>query len=279
MKRCICGYSSNLPFCDGQHQKEGWTCANSRKRIQAIGILSGENYSSLAEKLAHHLDANIIQAQSKKAFYQKLIILTDGTELDQCSLFLEQCEYQEVQLIAIGISEIPLLAQFPKVKASASISSDISLLWSELLLAISQKSTPNRSEKVQKIFISHSIKDEDFLAPIIKYLRKYLGVDVFLCSDSIPSGDAWYQKIITELEQTELVIAMYSQNFQSSQFCSFEMGVTRALQKKLLLIGIDDTTLPVFLQDIQAEFLSKNQKHKMWLSPEEALIDLILQRL
>jgi len=72
---------------------------------------------------------------------------------------------------------------------------------------------------------------------------------------------------------------MYSQNFKESQFCSFEMGMTRALQKKLLLIGIDDTTLPVFLQDIQTEFLSKNQKQKMWLSPEETLIDLILQSL
>jgi hypothetical protein len=279
MKRCICGYSSNLPFCDGQHQKEGWTCANSRKRIQALGILSGENYSSLAEKLAHHLDAHIIQAQSEKAFYQKLIILTDGTELDQCSLFLEQVEYQEVQLIAIGISEIPLLDQFPKTEAAASISSDIRLLWSELLLAISHKSAPNRSEKIQKIFISHSTKDEVFLAPVIKYLRKYLGVDIFLCSDSIPSGDAWYQKIITELEQTDLVIAMYSKSFKESHFCSFEIGMTRALQKKLLLIGIDDTPLPVFLQDIQTEFLSKNQKQKMWLNPEEVLIDLILQSL
>lgn len=279
MKRCICGRSAKLPFCDGQHQKEGWTCVSSQKKIKTLGILSSENYFSLAEKLAHHLQADIVQLQRERSFYQKLIILTDGTQLDQASLLLDYIDYQEAELIAIGIPDALLFNQFLRITSSSSITSDASLLWAELLLALSKQTTPDQFEETQKIFLSHSTKDEAFLAPICKYLREYLGIKIFLCSDSIPSGDVWYQKIISELKDADLVIAIHSQNFKDSHFCSFEMGMTRALQKKLLIIDIDDSTLPVFLQDIQTNFLSKNREQKTWLDADEALIDLILQNL
>ena len=84
---------------------------------------------------------------------------------------------------------------------------------------------------------------------------------------------------MTELEQSDVVIAMHSRNFIESHFCSFEMGMTRALKKRFLIIGLDDAPLPMFLQDVQTEFLAKNQAQKPWLTSQEALIDLIIRKL
>lgn len=279
MKRCICGQSSRFPLCDGQHKQEGWTCAKSSKQFIPLGILAGENYFSLAEKLAHHLQARLIEFSVSNSVYQKLLILTDGTDLEQISLLLEQTQYKEAQIITIGIPSTLLENRFSKITSISEISANMRHLWSELLLAISTQNTASDSQKPKKIFISHSTKDGELLIPVINYLRRYLELEIFLCSDSILVGELWYAKITKEIEDADVVIALHSYNFVHSHFCSFEMGMTRALQKRLLIIGLDSTTLPVFLQDIQTEFLEKNQEQKPWLSKQEALIDLIINKL
>lgn len=279
MKRCICGYSSQFPICDGQHKQQGWSCARSPQKQVALGVLAGENYFSLAEKLAHHLRAQVVMFSDKTPIYQNLLILSDGTELEEISSLVEQIDYKEAQLIAIGISPLLLGPQFPRVTSISHISSKLKDLWPELLIAISERKTIFFQQKTKKIFVSHATKDSKLLTPVIEYLRRYFKQELFLCSDSISTGELWYTKISTELEQSDVVIAMHSKNFLESHFCSFEMGMTRALRKRLLIIGLDSAPLPMFLQDVQTEFLAKNQAQKAWLNSQEALIDLIISKL
>ena len=279
MRRCICGHSSQFPICDGQHQQKGWGCTTSPQKQLKMGIIAGENYFSLAEKLASHLKAQVVGFSSDACLYQTILILSDGTDLEEISSRVAHIQYKEARIITIGIPASFLASSFPNTRSVAQISANMRDLWVELLAAISTKITKRQDPTMTKIFISHSTKDGEFLSPVINYLRQYFGLEIFLCSDSILGGELWYPKIISALENTDAVFAIHSQNFTSSHFCSFEMGAARALQKRVLIIALDDTPLPVFLQDIQADFLSIHQSKKSWLSPQESLIDIIMNKI
>ena len=77
-------------------------------------------------------------------------------------------------------------------------------LWSELIQAISQQPRPLSQQASKKIFLSHSTQDGVLLAPVVNYFRKYLDLEIFVCSDSIFTGERWYSKIATTLAEAIL---------------------------------------------------------------------------
>ena len=87
------------------------------------------------------------------------------------------------------------------------------------------------SNKVNKIFISHSKKDKDFVEEIIELLETIgLKSNQIFCSSfegyGIELGQDFLQKIKQELDSQVLVLFILSENFYNSPICLCEMGAT-----------------------------------------------------
>lgn len=54
------------------------------------------------------------------------------------------------------------------------------------------------------------------------------------------------------------------------------MGMARSMHKPMLMISIDDTYPPSYVQDLHMETLSRYCANRPWLTRKEALIECIL---
>ena len=53
--------------------------------------------------------------------------------------------------------------------------------------------------------------------------------------------------------------------------------MARALQKRVIMISIDGSLPPSYAQDVQMEMISRYRSTRPWLTPEEALVECVLQ--
>jgi len=278
MKRCICGKSKNFPICDGQHGSQGWTCSIPTSINAKQCILAGPHYLSLAEKLAHHLDAVSAHSQQERIKCNELIILSDGTDINFINEELRLIQSNSQKLLAINAPVSVVAKAFPTINNIHQITDDLRFMWTNCLQALQQVAV-QKQDHYSSLFISHSVQDEHFLLPIIQYIRKHFDISIFLCTDSIKSGSNWYQTITDQLHNSEKIIAINSASFATSTFCAFEMGLARSLQKELSIINLDDTSLPAYIQDIQSQFANRYKRNKPWLTLQEAVSELLLQEL
>ncbi len=79
------------------------------------------------------------------------------------------------------------------------------------------------------IFISHSSKDSDYALILEEYiLSTFEDVETFVSSNpnAIPSGEDWVQKVLSQLDRSELLIIVLSNNALESNWVFFELGYT-----------------------------------------------------
>jgi len=125
--------------------------------------------------------------------------------------------------------------------------------------------------------MSHAIADEPTLGPVVEQLRRFLNADIFFCADSIRSGSSWQEIIRQELRHKELFLFIASQASLRSQFCAFEAGFAMGMNKNIRILSLDGSAPPGFFQDIQAADCLRLAARKPWLTPQEALLDALLQ--
>ena len=277
MKRCICGKSSQFPICDNQHKSQGWSCRQERTRVSRC-VLAGPHYISLAEKIAHHLNGITAHSIDEKIVCQELILLSDGSDIEYLHQEMNRISSSQERLLAIGIPVEIVSKAFLSLSSYHQIDDDFRTLWMSCQRALENPTYPTQ-QMYSSLFISHAVQDEQGILPIVQYIRQHFSIEIFLCTDSIRSGSNWYQTIVEQLAQSQKVIAINSADFGSSTFCAFEMGISRALDKDLSIINLDDSPLPAHLQDIQSRFVPRYQRNKPWLTIKEALSELLLREL
>ena len=79
------------------------------------------------------------------------------------------------------------------------------------------------------IFISHSSKDKHYALILEDYIGSaFEDVETFVSSNpnSIPSGEDWVQKVLSQLDRSELLIIVLSNNALESNWVFFELGYT-----------------------------------------------------
>lgn len=117
-----------------------------------------------------------------------------------------------------------------------------------------------------KIFVSHSSKNVDVVKAFLEFLQLGMGVerdDIFCTSliDNIISGEPYIEKIRSELQDCEVVIAIITKQYLESGFCLIETGAAWAMSKKyfpLSLVPFEDLDgLP--LQTLQLRKLNDVQ--------------------
>lgn len=90
------------------------------------------------------------------------------------------------------------------------------------------------------IFISHNSKDSNKISELVKSL-KLLGCSVFYSSNSstnlIEFGEDFYKRIRVEIEKSDLVIFMVSDNFYKSIPSLIEVGMAYSMKKKMIPVS------------------------------------------
>ena len=270
MRRCFCGKSKKYPLCDGQHTEVGWSCTTKPiPRAQYVSI-SSNHYRSLAQKWsAQHNGLVIEEEEEPQIFCQELWIFCDGSDIDSILFHRNRVHAQRVVLVSISLSHRLLFAlgAFDSV-----IEIQDGSIWPQLQNAELQSP---EEKSLQRIFLSHAVVDEAQWIPAFDELRS-LNHSIFSCSDSITSGSNWYTEIIHELTACDWILALVSEGFLRSTFCAFEIGMARTLNKPILLISIDDSFPPSYAQDLHMETLSRYCATRPWLTPQEALNEVVL---
>ncbi len=104
-----------------------------------------------------------------------------------------------------------------------------------------------------KVFISHSNSDSSHIDEFIKALER-LGCKIFYSSkahtNSIGFGENFYKIIKREIENSDYILAMLSDNFYESIPCQIEMGIAYAFDKKIKPIAIENKNYRELLKGI-----------------------------
>jgi hypothetical protein len=125
-----------------------------------------------------------------------------------------------------------------------------------------------------KVFISHSFKDHDFVLLLAEKLRKDL-IDVWIDDWELKAGDSIVEKINQGLEQSSLLIIIFSEHSIKSDWILRELNSTlmRQLTKKdikilPILLEVEPEELPPLLSDIYSikflrDVLNETQYQKL----------------
>ena len=129
------------------------------------------------------------------------------------------------------------------------------------------------NENELKAFISHSHVD-GVAAKCVKDALDELGVSSFLASDTLEVGAEWRQRILKELDSSDIFVALLSKNFKDSQWCDQEAGIAVARREDVLIVpfSLEGTMNPAY------GFLSHFQIKRLPQEPLDALLEVIVGR-
>ena len=282
-KRCICGASTQFPICDGQHGGSTWSCSELQNDHHERIIISTPALYSLVEFLSHKYQMIAAHQNDHLKSCEELIIVTDGHSIDCILPVIQNIQHQKRRIIHLNC---PL----PKILLNDAVeliifhvpeqkTKELKDLHAIVKSFINAPPIPSDRQEVIHVFMSHTIGDEIHLMPIVQRLRLHYGVHVFLCADSIMSGSDWYQSIEHALVHSDFVLAMCSEKFHTSTFCAFEIGMARALQKKIYPILLDQSMPPSYLQHLNAMSVHRVLASQPWLSYQDALLQVCFMSL
>lgn len=107
-------------------------------------------------------------------------------------------------------------------------------------------------KKFKKAFISYSTNNK-FIAHDIKKILEDFGIDGFLAHEDIEMSQEWQDRLMKELGEVDLVVAILSKNFNESFFCIQEVGIALFNEIIIIPISIDGTKPEGFLKKIQSK--------------------------
>ena len=277
-KRCVCGRSGRMPLCDGSHRSEGWECSVDTADLVRFAFAANDNLRNLADRLAHRFKGQSLQSAAETIRCERLVLVTDGQDVDVLRRIAKAVQRVETLVLCIGMAPSVLGWAFPEADCVGIEADSGPLLWSQVEDAVAQ-AVPAAEVHRPRVFLSHSVQDEESLFPIIDALRDHFGLELFVCADSIPSGSGWHEEIRRQVEGCDLFLFISSAAAASSSFCAFEAGIAFALNKSVHVLSLDGTPPPLHLQSIHAIDVERLQARKPWLTHGDALLEACLTAL
>ena len=277
-KRCICGQSAQFPLCDHSHASHEWACHQNPEHA-ADAFICSPSLLNLASRLAHRFSGISLHDYPSYLRVERLVIVTDGHGLALIKTLMERVHASHVHVLCIGVDPSTLSSAFVGAKLSALKPHPDGQIWAQVEEAILNPNGTMLDGAQPSVFLSHAVKDEPYLQPVIETLRTHLGVDIFVCADSIPSGSRWQSELVEQLRRRDLFIFVNSAESQTSVFCAFETGMAAALDKPMRIICLHSTPIPTHLQHIQGLDIDRLRARKPWLTDTTALFEAFLSAL
>ena len=103
-----------------------------------------------------------------------------------------------------------------------------------------------------KAFISYQTKQKEVAGSVYKLLAG-LDVPAFLAHEHIEVSQEWRVKILEELRDSRLFIALLSAEYHQSPWCTQESGIAAALDLTCIPLSLDGAIPSGFLGHIQSE--------------------------
>lgn len=148
------------------------------------------------------------------------------------------------------------------------------------LFEIQENTRQNPEEICKTVFISYSNENKQYCSEI-KNLLNQIGLYGFLAHEDINISREWEVEIFKQLKQSDIFIALLSEDFKKSDYCSQEVGM--ALQKEAMIIplSIDGTESFGFLSKYQSkpyDYLAQIQEEIIKYYPN-AMINILINHL
>ena len=279
-KLCICGRSDSLPFCDNSHESEHWSC-KLEEGIGDLGFASSVRYRNLALKLAAHFNGTTIGPEDKAQKFRTMVLILDGLDLETALESFSNAVSTEKILVTLSVSPEILENKFPGFQIFDCREYNVFQAFRRIseFLKNPKQLNERKPSRLASCFLSHAVVDEPTLVPAVEYLREFFGLDVFLCGDSISPGENWQATISLALRDKEIFVVLLSSAVLESHFCAFEMGYASALKKRMLLISLDGSMPPAFLQHRQCIDLPRLTRQRPWLEVRDLLVESLLSGL
>jgi hypothetical protein len=278
-KRCICGRSKRLPVCDGSHSAESWACRANGDRRAPWCFVASQHEENIAERLASErggIAAHMVEGRLRA---ERLIVLSDGTALDEVKREAARVDAPHRRVIALQTDPSVLACAFEGYELARADGDESLALWTSVLSALDGDPTTVTQRALTRAFVSHAVSDEQTILPVVDYLRRHFGADLFLCADSIAPGSSWQQTIVNELEKRQLLVLLLSADAAASTFCAFEAGYAMARTTPIRIISLDGERPPAYVQHLHMLDLERRRAARPWLDIGEALADALLELL
>jgi serine/threonine protein kinase len=293
-KLCVCGRSKSLPLCDWSHEAEDWTCAANTTWAK-IGFCASYRYENLALKLASHYQGVTCVAGEPLPALETSVIIVDGTDLDFPVEVNNQIRAKKRYVMTLGVDGALLNPLFPNSHIVDLAGLNIFQAFKRIRSILDENADhpqgngPDQQDNqvgkrpspaqatLKSAFVSHAVKDEALIMPVLDYLYRYFRADIFTCADSISPGTNWQAEITDALQGKENFVYLLSQSTLISHFCSFEIGMAYALKKPIILISLDGSPPPTFVQHLQTIDLNRLEQQKPWLEKRDILLDELLR--
>lgn len=277
-KLCVCGRSAAYPICDGSHDEEGWRCDAARPWVRHL-FWAPPSYINLAAKLAAHT-GGLVWRPGMTTAAERLVALVDAASLPAWRATGPLVDAQEVWGVPLG--ELPArLLSVPGRPVSllwAPGDADPRAYFAPILRALDgpEPVGVQREPALCSGFLSHAVRDEGLIEPVVSLARESLGVRLFLCADSIPHDARWSEAIEAALREHDRFVFLLSEASARSHYCSFEIGVATGLGRTIRVINLDGTPPPAFIQHLNMIDLQRDARRRPWLSSRELLLDALI---
>ncbi|MCJ8347676.1 toll/interleukin-1 receptor domain-containing protein, partial [bacterium] len=226
---------------------------------------------NMALKAASHFDGISYVNPREMVSSEKAVYFSDGTDFDHFEKWKTYIKAQNYYLVLLnGVSMAPKSLE---AWQSVSLQEEHPMLELQGVFQGKEKASPIDTQ-VRKLFISHSVKDENILSPVIDYLRKHFHLELFLCADSLQEGAPWFEEIEVQLAECDDFILINSALAKSSVFCAFEAGMAKALKKNISIISLDGSAPSAYFQHLHMYDQPRLLQQKPWLTQKEVLIDI-----
>jgi hypothetical protein len=271
--RCICGRSAQYPLCDGSHTDEEWACAAEPRA--AVVVVSAPPLVNLARRLAARLRGVSLTVGDPPIRGARVVVLTDGLDLEHVATLAAQVQATDTRVLALGA---PAALVGPALGGRVTELADGAGpgLWRRVIAALETPGEPVVAQG-RRWFISHATADEVALEPVAAYLREELGLDVFLCSDSLAPGGRWQRQLQNALEAADAVLFVLSAASAGSVFCAWELGWAMGHGTPVRVVRLDGAAPPAPIQHLHLSDVGRLAKSRPWLEADEVRVLAVLQ--
>lgn len=273
---CVCGRSATYPVCDDSHEGEDWSCRASPPSARH-GFCASHHYRNVASKLAAAHQGIAFGPGDGPAEVDTLVLILGGVDLETPLSISARVKAREKVVICFGRGGGLIRASVPEARVFALDEDD-----ARQAFGLIQGVLAGRGEALcerlspRSLFLSHAVRDEPLIMPVVEHLKRHYGAEVFTCADSIPSGGQWHDEIMAALRERDLFVMVLSESFVASTFSAFEIGCAFALGKPMAAISVDGVLPPAFIQHLQMADVPRIQRRSPWLDPGDILIDELL---